>query len=118
MSADSGDAAATVDGIRLAELIGQLPLSRGSVFELIKALGITTQKGAGPGGKGRVAWVSSDDADRLTTASARVHRGEVRIQDLQGLATLPRSWPGWRPPRRGYAKRRGGNHPRKGPGSW
>lgn len=88
-SADSGDAAATVaDGVRLAELIEALPLSRGSVFELVKALGIVTAKGPGPGGRGRVAWVSADDADRLATAAQRVHRGEVRIQDLQGLATL------------------------------
>lgn len=88
-SADSPDAAAAlVDGIRLAELIEELPLSRGSVFELIKALGITTIKGPGPNGKGRVAWVSADSADRLTTAAHRVHRGDVRIADLSGLATL------------------------------
>ena len=88
-SPDSGDTAdAAVDGIRLAELIEQLPLSRGSVFELIKATGIVTAKGPGPGGRGRVAWLSADDADRLATAAQRVHRGEVRIADLSGLATL------------------------------
>jgi len=80
----SADSAATVDGVRLAELIEQLPLSRGSVFELIKALGITTVKGPGPGGKGRVAWLSADSADRLADAAQRVHRGEVRIADLAG----------------------------------
>jgi hypothetical protein len=80
----SADSAATVDGVRLAELIEQLPLSRGSVFELIKALGITTSKGPGPGGKGRVAWLSADSADRLADAAQRVHRGEVRIADLAG----------------------------------
>lgn len=88
-SPDAADSAAAVaDGIRLAELIEQLPLSRGSVFELLKALGIVTAKGPGPGGRGRVAWVSADDADRLATAAHRVHRGEVRIADLSGLATL------------------------------
>ena len=45
------------DGVRLAELVDQLPLSRGSVFELDKVLGITTVKGPGPGGRGRVALV-------------------------------------------------------------
>ncbi len=80
----SADSAATVDGVRLAELIEQLPLSRGSVFELIKALGITTSKGPGPGGKGRVAWLSADSADRLADAAHRVHRGDVRIADLVG----------------------------------
>lgn len=74
----------TIDGIRLTELIDQLPLSRGSVFELVKALGITTVKGPGPGGRGRVAWVSSADADLLAAAAGRVHRGEVRIADLAG----------------------------------
>lgn len=64
-----------------------MPLSRGSVFELVKALNITTEKGPGPGGRGRVAWISSDSADRLVEAANRVHRGEVRIQDLSGLAT-------------------------------
>jgi hypothetical protein len=75
------------DGVRLAELIDHLPLSRGSVFELIKTLGIVTEKGPGPGGKGRVAWLSAESADRLADAAQRVHRGEVRIADLSGLAT-------------------------------
>lgn len=82
-SADSADTAAAIaDGIRLAELVEQLPLARSSVFELVKALGITTIKGPGPGGKGRVAWVSSAEADRINTAALQVHRGEVRIADL------------------------------------
>jgi hypothetical protein len=80
----SADSAAAVDGVRLAELVEQLPLSRSSVFELVKALGITTEKGPGPGGKGRVAWVSGADADRLADAAQRVHRGEARIADLAG----------------------------------
>jgi hypothetical protein len=82
--APSADSAAAVDGVRLAELVDQLPLSRSSVFELVKALGITTEKGPGPGGKGRVAWVSGADADRLADAAQRVHRGEARIADLAG----------------------------------
>ena len=81
-SADPADAVA--DGIRLAELIDQLPLSRGSVFEVVKALGIVTLKGPGPGGKGRVAWVSAADADRLAEAAALVSSGQVRIADLSG----------------------------------
>jgi hypothetical protein len=51
---DTADA--TPSGVRLADLIARSPLSRGSVFELIKALGITTEKGPGPDGMGRVAW--------------------------------------------------------------
>ena len=47
--------AATADGVRLAELAESLPLSRASVFEVVKALGITTSKGPGPGGRGRPA---------------------------------------------------------------
>jgi hypothetical protein len=77
---DSADAAA--DGVRLAELVEALPLSRASVFEVVKALGITTAKGPGPDGRGRVAWLSSADADRVGTAAHAVHRGEVRIADL------------------------------------
>ena len=76
------------EGSRLAELIEMLPLSRGSVFELIKALGITTSKGPGPDGRGRVAWLSDRDVARLSEAAFRVHHGQVRIADLaQGLAT-------------------------------
>lgn len=78
------DAAVTIDGVRLAELIDRLPLSRGSVFELVRVLGIVTTKGPGPGGRGRVAWLSSADADRLSEAAHRVDRGEVRIADLSG----------------------------------
>ena len=78
------DSAAVPDGIRLTELIAALPLSRGSVFELLKALGISTTPGPGPNSKGRVAWVSADSADRLADAAGRVHRKEVRIADLAG----------------------------------
>lgn len=75
-SPDSADhAAAVVDGVRLAELTEALPVSRGSVFELVKALGIVTVKGSGPDGQGRVAWVSGADAERLTEAARRVDRG-------------------------------------------
>ena len=85
-SPDSADpaAAVVVDGVRLAELTEALPVSRGSVFELVKALGITTAKGPGPDGRGRVAWVSAPDAERLTEAAQRVARGAVRIADLAG----------------------------------
>jgi hypothetical protein len=85
-SPDTADAALDVaaDGVRLVELVDQLPLSRASVFEIIKALGVTTAKGPGPGGKGRVAWVNATDADRIAEAAHRVDRGEVRIADLQG----------------------------------
>lgn len=82
MSDSAADA--VVDGVRLAQLVDQLPLSRGSVFELVKVLNITTVKGPGPGGRGRVAWVSATDADRLADAAGRVDRGEVRIADLAG----------------------------------
>jgi hypothetical protein len=84
------DSAAVPDGIRLAELIAELPLSRGSVFELLKVLGISTDSGPGPNSKGRVAWVSADSADRLRDAARRVHSKEVRIADLAvGLQRQP-----------------------------
>ena len=91
---ESADAA--VDGVRLAELAESLPLSRASVFEVVKALGITTSKGPGPGGRGRVAWVTAAEADRITAAAMAVDRGEVRIADLsrptrQTAATLARA---------------------------
>ena len=90
-SPDSGGTAdAVADGIRLAELIEQLPLSRGSIFELVKVLGIVTTKGPGPGGKGRVGWLTGTDADRLAEAAALVHSGKARIADLAGgLQRLP-----------------------------
>jgi len=87
-SADSPDTAdAMPSGARLADLVARSPLSRGSIFELIKALGIVTTKGPGPDGKGRVAWLATPDAVRLMAAAERVHRGEVRIADLaSGIA--------------------------------
>jgi hypothetical protein len=72
--------------VRLTELIESLPLSRGSVFALIQALNITTQKGPGPDGRGRIAWLGAADAARVADAAARVHRGEARISDLSGGA--------------------------------
>jgi hypothetical protein len=84
-SADSPDTAdAAVDGIRLSDLMAELPVGRSSVFELIKVLGITTENGPGPGGRGRVAWVSAADADRLRESAWRVKRKEVKISDLAG----------------------------------
>lgn len=70
------------DGVRLSDLTAGLPLSRDSVFKLIKALGLTTTKGPGPDGRGRLAWLSSAEAARLEAAALAVHRGEVRIADL------------------------------------
>lgn len=79
---------AVPDGVRLAELIDQLPLSRGSVFEVVKALGVRTAKGPGVDGKGRVAWLSAADADRVAEAAHRVHNGQAKIAELAtGLAT-------------------------------
>ena len=78
----SAESAVSVDGARLTELIEALPLSRGSIFEIIKALGIITTKGPGAGGKGRVAWVSNADGERLFDAAHRVNKGEIRIADL------------------------------------
>jgi hypothetical protein len=93
-SSDSADpAAVVVDGVRLAELTEALPVSRGSVFELIKVLGIATTKGAGPDGRGRVAWIASADADRLAEAAQRVARGEVRIADIAGGLVSQRTPP-------------------------
>jgi len=84
-SPESADpAAAVVDGVRLADLTESLPVSRGSVFELVKALGITTTKGPGPDGRGRVAWVSSSEAARLREAAQWVKDGKTRIADLAG----------------------------------
>jgi hypothetical protein len=96
VAADSPDTAdAAADGVRLSELIAALPLSRGSVFELIKALGITTDKGPGPEGRGRVAWVGAKEADRLADAAARVHRGEVTIGSLTALQKAPATASGY-----------------------
>lgn len=49
---------AVPDGKRLSSLIERLPISRGSVFELVRVLGIESMKGPDPGGHGRVAWLS------------------------------------------------------------
>jgi hypothetical protein len=86
LSPDSGDAADAVpDGIRLAELTEALPLSRSSLFELVKALGIVTMKGPGPSGRGRVAWLSAADAHRLEAAAREVAAGRLRIADVGAI---------------------------------
>ena len=96
----SPDSAAAVDavealpdGVRLAELVEALPLSRGSVFELVKALGIITAKGPGPGGKGRVAWLTGADADRVRRAAHEVAAGRLRIADVGGMVHRPQTPP-------------------------
>jgi hypothetical protein len=95
VSADSAAAADAVpDGVRLAELIESLPLSRGSVFELVKALGIETAKGPGPQGRGRVAWLCAADAHQLTQAAHEVAAGRRRISDFSAaLVARPQTPP-------------------------
>jgi hypothetical protein len=88
-SAHTADAAA--DGVRLADLVDQLPLSRSSVLELIKVLAITTAKGPGPGGKGRVAWVNAADADRIAQGW-RLPRPCPRV--VAPLHPVPLRWGG------------------------
>ena len=85
------DSAAVPDGIRLAELIEELPLSRGSVFELLKVLGISTGSGPGPNNKGRVAWVSADSADP-SPFLARLEAAERAVASGLGLTTAEVSW--------------------------
>lgn len=80
LSADSTDA--LLDGVRLSDLANELPLGRSSLFELLKGLRITTQKGPGADGKGRVAWVNISQAELLRNAAKAVHTGEAKISDF------------------------------------
>jgi hypothetical protein len=88
LSTVSVDSAASVDGIRLADLAEELPVGRSSLFELLKGLTIATSRGPGPDGKGRVAWVSSADADRLRAAAHSVNKGERKIADFAAQHTV------------------------------
>jgi hypothetical protein len=82
LSTTSTDSAASVDGVRLGDLAEELPVGRSSLFELLKALKITTAKGPGADGKGRVAWVSDANAKRLRAAALAVSSGERKIADF------------------------------------
>ncbi len=82
LSTTATDAAASVDGVRLGDLAEELPVGRSSLFELLKALKITTAKGPGADGKGRVAWVSDANAKRLRAAALAVSSGERKIADF------------------------------------
>lgn len=93
MSDDTSSAAPLVDAVpdgeRLHDLIATLPVSRDSVFRLLKVLGIETEKGPAPGGKGRVAWISTSDAARLREAAAAVSRGATIASFAGPLVTSP-----------------------------
>ena len=82
-------AVAPIDGARVADLIEALPLSKTTIYELIKALGINTSRGPGHDGSGRVAWIGGRDAARLEDAARRVYRGELRVADLAGDTVRP-----------------------------
>lgn len=101
-SADSADPTpAVVDGVRLAEVMQASHLSRDTAFKLAARLQISRWHGPGPGGKGRVAWISAADADRLSQALRDVAEGRLRVADVgvdaiaqrhptqQTLATVP-----------------------------
>ena len=92
----SGSSDALLDGVRLSDLADELPLGRSSLFELLKNLRITTSKGPGLGGKGRVAWVNIDQANLLRNAARAVHLGEKKIADFSSAiaktsSSAPRS---------------------------
>jgi hypothetical protein len=94
LSTDSADV--LLDGIRLSDLADELPVGRSSVFELLKGLRITTQKGPGADGKGRVAWVNISQAELLRNAAKAVHLGEKKISDFssaiaKGSSSAPRA---------------------------
>jgi len=94
LSPDSADV--LLDGIRLSDLADELPVGRSSVFELLKGLRITTQKGPGADGKGRVAWVNIAQANLLRDAAKAVHAGEKKISDFssaiaKGSSSAPRA---------------------------
>ena len=94
LSTDSTDA--LLDGIRLSDLADELPVGRSSLFELLKSLRITTQKGPGADGKGRVAWENISQAELLRNAARAVHAGEKKIADFSSAiaktsSSAPRS---------------------------
>jgi len=91
LSTSSPDSAASVDGIRLAELADELPVGRSSIFELLKALTITTRKGPGLDGRGRVAWVNDADAKRLKEAAQAVAAGEKKIADFSSAISTKKA---------------------------
>jgi hypothetical protein len=92
----SGSSDALLDGVRLSDLADELPLGRSSLFELLKGLRITTSKGPGADGKGRVAWVNISQAELLRNAARAVHAGERKIADFSSAiaktsSSAPRS---------------------------
>ena len=88
---------AVPDGERLSSLIERLPISRGSVFELVRVMGIETMKGPAPGGRGRVAWLSAADVARLKDAAQEVSAGRLRIADAGGALAPSPQHPGTPP---------------------
>jgi hypothetical protein len=70
----------------VASLIKTLPLGRDSVYRLLRALGIETVNGPGPGGRGRVAWIRTPDAERLTDAAQAVDSKRATIGEFEALA--------------------------------
>ena len=69
------------NSVRLAALMETLPLSRSSVFEIIRHLGIDTIKHSSGTGS-RVALLNRDDAAAVCTAAMDVYAGRTRICDL------------------------------------
>ena len=78
------------DRVQLATLIKELPVSKSSVFELLKNMGIERQRGRGPDGKNRVAWIAHDDAESLTNAANQVADGSRQISDFISSKTRNR----------------------------
>jgi len=91
LSTSSPESATSADGVRLAELAEELPVGRSSIFELLKALTISTRKGSGVDGRGRVAWVSDADAKRLREAAQAVAAGEKKIADFSSAISAKKA---------------------------
>lgn len=70
------------DGIQLSDLAASLPTSRTSLFEIMKALGIATAKAPGVNGRGRIAWLTHEQAERIRCAAFDVAAGRATISEL------------------------------------
>jgi predicted DNA-binding protein len=70
----------------LSDLIRELPLARGSIYQLIKELGIDTIMAPDPNNRGRVAWLTPDDCERLRDVAQKVANKEIKIADASIIA--------------------------------
>lgn len=84
-------------GIRLSQWIAAAPISRATAYELLRALGIETEKVRVAGSRAPVAFLTAEQVAAMDGAAARIAAGTPLAEIAGSLARRPSADGPWMP---------------------